>query len=348
MNRGLYISATSLIANQKKLDILSNNLANVNTTGFKKDISLVETFPEKLLSKINDRDTGLRVTGRNAITYETDGQVHTARTDNGYFVINTPNGNSYVKEVRFTVDEEGYLRTYYRDNREDLNTDYENFVANREGNPLQGQVGDIEELLQGNIYYPDSHVIGTMNAGVNFQKVVTDFTAGNIVETGGTYDLALDESGFFKVTGEDGNTYYTRDGSFSTNAEGALITASGELVQGIDGPIYIDGKEVLIRNDGSVIVDGNVVGFLDVVDIDNREFLRKVGDSLYEMAEGVESEEIPYEGEVIQGYLEGSNVNTIQEMVDMITLLREFESGQKIIRMQDEILQKASNEIGRV
>ena len=54
MNRGLYISATSLIANQKKLEVLSNNLANVNTMGFKKDVALTETFPEKLLMKIKD------------------------------------------------------------------------------------------------------------------------------------------------------------------------------------------------------------------------------------------------------------------------------------------------------
>ena len=53
MNRGLYISATSLSANQKRLEVLANNLANVNTTGFKKDVSLTETFPEKLLAKLN-------------------------------------------------------------------------------------------------------------------------------------------------------------------------------------------------------------------------------------------------------------------------------------------------------
>jgi flagellar basal-body rod protein FlgG len=66
------------------------------------------------------------------------------------------------------------------------------------------------------------------------------------------------------------------------------------------------------------------------------------------MAEDVEPEEIPFNGEVLQGYLEGSNVNAIREMVDMITLLREFEAGQKAIRVQDEMLEKSSNEIGRV
>ena len=87
---------------------------------------------------------------------------------------------------------------------------------------------------------------------------------------------------------------------------------------------------------------------MDIVDLENREFLRKIGDNLYRMAEGVDPEEIPFDGEVLQGYLEDSNVNAIQEMVEMITLLREYEAGQKAIRLQDEILEKASNEIGRV
>lgn len=348
MNRGLYISATSLVTNQKRMDVLTNNLSNVNTTGYKKDISLVETFAEKLLSKTSNREPDFRIPTENELTYEENEGVHTARTNNGYFVISTPTGNSYVKEIRFTVDDEGYLSTFYRDGREDVNTDNENYVADTQGNPLQGQAGNIENLLQGNIYYPPSHVIGTMNAGSNFQKIVTDFTHGNIVETGGKLDLALNDSGFFKVSDEDGNTYYTRDGSFTVNEEGELTTSTGELVQGIDGPIYIDGNNISIEEDGTVIVDDYIAGTIDIVDIENREFLRKIGINLYEAAEGVEMEEVPYEGQVLQGYLEGSNVNPINEMVEMITLLREFEAGQKVIRMQDEMLEKASNEIGRV
>lgn len=336
MNRGLYISATSLVANQKRLEVLSNNLANVNTTGYKKDMSLTETFPEKLLSKINGKNDGIRLTGENQVRYETDGRVHTARTDNGYFVVATPMGNSYVKDIRFIIDDEGYLRTYYKDGRDDFKTDYENFITDGNGNPIQGQVGDLEGLLQGIIYNPPSHVIGTMNAGVKFQKLVTDYTQGGMAETGGTFDFALNGSGFFKIAGEEGDTYYTRDGSFIINEEGFLTTLRGDMVQGINGPVNIDG------------VDGNITGALDIVDLENREFLRKIGDNLYQMAEGVEGEEIPFEGEVLQGYLEGSNVNSIQEMVEMITLLREYEAGQKAIRVQDEMLEKSSNEIGRI
>ena len=348
MNRGLYISATSLVANQRKLEVLANNLANVNTTGFKKDVSLIESFPEKLLSKINARKVVPRLGGDNQITYETDGRVHRASTNNGYFVIQTPMGNSYVKDIRFTIDDEGYLRTYYQDGSEDLKTDYENYITDGGGNPVQGQAGDLEGLLQGIVYNPPSHVIGTMSGGINFQKIVMDFTPGNIFETGGSYDLALIGSGFFKIIGEGGDTYYTRDGSFTVNQDGVLSTLRGETVQGIDGPIYVEGEQISIDSNGVVKVDENIIGILDIVDLENREFLRKIGDNLYRMAEGVDPEEIPFDGEVLQGYLEDSNVNAIQEMVEMITLLREYEAGQKAIRLQDEILEKASNEIGRV
>ncbi|MCF6465062.1 flagellar hook-basal body protein [Clostridium sp. Cult2] len=348
MNRGLYINATSLSTNQKKLEVLANNLANVNTTGYKKDLSLTETFPEKLLSKINSQKARPRLRGENQIDYETDGQVHRASTSNGFFVVETPMGNSYVKDIRFIIDEEGYFRTFYQDGRDDYKTDYENFITDGQGNRLQGAVEDVEGLLQGIVYFPPSSVVGTMNAGLKFQKIVTDFTLGNMSETGGTYDLALNDSGFFKVADADGNTYYTRDGSFTINQDGVLITLRGEMVQGIDGDVYIEGNEVSIGADGRVMVNGNVAAILDIVDLENREFLRKIGDNLYQMAEGVEAEEIPYEGEILQGYLESSNVNTIQEMVEMITLLREYEAGQKAIRVQDEMLEKASNEIGRV
>ncbi|NLJ78933.1 MAG: flagellar hook-basal body protein [Tissierellia bacterium] len=346
MNRGLYIGATSLIANQRRLESLSNNLANTNTTGFKRDMLLTESFPEKLLSKINDRRIRPRAMERD-ITYEMDGDIHRARVDNGYFVISTPMGNSYVRDIRFTIDDEGYLRTFYQDGRDALNTDYENYIVDRGGNRLRG-AGNIEALLEGAVYDPHHHVVGTMGAGIKVQKVITDFTQGDMIETGAKYDIALVGPGFFKVAGEDGNIYYTRDGSFTVDSQNRLITSRGEIVQGVEGTIYIAGEDVTIDYYGRIMVDGNMVGTLDIVDIDNREFLRKMGDSLFAMAEGVDPEEVPFQGEVLQGYLEGSNVNAINEMVEMITLLRDFEAGQRAIRVQDEMLEKSANEIARV
>mgnify|MGYP003940482311 FL=1 len=342
----MYIGASSMIANQQRLEVISNNLANVNTTGYKKDYALFESFPEKLLYKINARVNNNQQQP-NQFTFQQDGQTYTATTNNGYFVISSPFGLSYVKEIRFTIDDEGYLKTFYRDGTDQLKTDNECYVCDRQGNPLQG-AGNLEQILQQNIYYPASNVIGTMSAGVNFQKIVTDFTLGELTETGGKLDVALNRSGFFTVVDGEGNTYYTRDGSFQLNEEGALVTSTGHYVQGTNGNIYINGDDISIGRDGTVIVDGNVVGRLDIVDLQNREFLRKVGYNLYQMAEGAEPEEIAYEGEVLQGVIEGSNVNPIDEMVEMITLLREFEVSQKLIRVQDEMLERASNELGRI
>lgn len=346
LNRGLYISATSLLADQKRIDAIANNLSNVNTSGYKKDIVLAESFPEVLLSKINDRPD-FRAPEENEIIYETDGEIHIAHTDGGYFMVETPNGTSYVKDIKFIVDEEGYLKTFYRNEKGEYKTDVENYILGPGGNRIQGG-GNIEGLLEGLVFNPNPRVIGTMSAGVNIQKVVTDFSQGNMLETGGVLDLALNGSGFFKVEGEDGETYYTRDGSFTRNDLGELTTLDGYRVLGSGGPIMINGDELTVAARGQVIVDGLNAGTLDIVDLDNKEYLRKVGNNLYQMAEGEDGEEIPFDGEVLQGYLEESNVDSIREMVEMITLLRNFEAGQKAIRVQDEMLEKSSNEIGRV
>lgn len=347
MNRGLYISGTALMANQKRLEVLANNLSNVNTKGYKKDFALTESFPEVLISKLGgyaDRD---RLAIEDEIIYDTDGEIHTAYTPNGYFVVETPMGPSYVKDIRFVIDEEGYLKTQYKNSLGEYKTDGENYLTDGRGNLLVA-VGDIEELLQGIVYYPNPRVIGTMNGGVKFQKIVTDFTQGEIVETNGIFDLALSGPGFFKIQGEDGEVYYTRDGSFTLNNNSELVTTDGRQVLGLGGPIIINGNDVTITTTGQVIVDGVNVGTLDIVDIENKEFLRKIGDNYYRIIDGEVAEEVAFEGEVLQGYLEGSNVNPINEMVEMITLLRNQEACQKAIRVQDEMLEKSANEIGRV
>lgn len=334
MNRGLYIGATALIANQKRLDVLANNLSNVNTNGYKKDIVLEESFPEVLLKKINDLPEN-KTAGGNGVTVETDGQVYTAHTDNGYFMVKTPLGVSYQKDIEYIVDGEGNLRTFYKNSKGEYKTDGENYIVGQGGNPT--------------VYTPSPNVIGTMGAGVKFQKIVTDFSQGNMVETGGKFDISLNGPGFFKVEDQNGKVFYTRDGSFSMNNQGELVTLEGHRVLGKNGPITIgENGDIEVTKDGQVISNGKTLDTLDIVDLDNGEYLRKIGNNLYKMIDGVEGEEIPFNGEVLQGYLEGSNVDSIKELVEMITLMRNFESCQKVIRIQDEMLEKSANEIGRV
>ncbi|MCK9443983.1 MAG: flagellar hook-basal body protein [Tissierellaceae bacterium] len=346
MNRGLYIGATSLLANQKKLDVLSNNLANINTSGYKRDISLTESFPEKLLIKINREPEVRNMSRRNIDPVENDQGIYTARTQDGYFVVETPTGKSYVKEIKFVVDEEGYLKTSYKNLDDENKTDHENYIIDVAGNRIQAGE-DMQNLLQGVVYYPAPYVIGTMSGGVKFQKLFIDFTPGNIIDTGGKLDLALKDFGFFKIQGEEGDNLYTRGGSFALTG-GYLTDLDGRRVLGQNGEIYLGQGNIDISSNGEVRVDDVYVDTLDIVNIDNTEHLRKRGDNLFYVVENGEIQELPYEGEVLQGHLETSNMNPLSGMVEMVNLLREFEASQKVIRMQDEMLEKAATEIGRV
>jgi flagellar basal-body rod protein FlgF len=348
LDRGLYIAATSLSANQKRLEVLSNNLANMNTTGYKKDVSLLESFPEVLLSKINDRPDMNFQNRDDSITYETDGEVHTAHAESGYFKIETPMGTSYVKDIRFIVDEDGYLKTFYKDEKDEYKTDGENYILDRNGNRIRGQGGNLENLIRGIAFYPPPKVIGTMNAGVKFQKIITDFSQGSLNETGSMFDLALKGPGFFKVQGEDGRTYYTRDGSFTIDNDGYMKTLEGYRLLGRGGAIRVEGEDFHVSKDGRISSNGMDIGYIDIVDIGNKEYLRKIGNNIYGILDDVNPEEIPFTGEVLQGFLEDSNVDGIKEMVEMITLLRDYEANQKVIKMHDEMLEKDANEIGRV
>ena len=335
------------MTNQRRMDVISNNLANANTNGFKKDISIAESFPEKLLAKLSRTPERGNILGENNIVYEANGEIHRARTEQGYFMVETSRGRSYIKDIKFTVSDDGYLKTSYKDLDDVNKTDYENYILDRNGNRVQGGAGDIEALLAGMVYNPPSHVVGTMSGGVRYQKNVIDFTQGNIIDTGGKLDFALKGDGFFKVQGGEGETLYTRNGSFTIN-EGFLTDLDGNRILGQGGEIAIrNNGELIITSSGQILIDEENIGQLDVVNIENKEFLRKRGDNLFYMVEGEDPIEGQFNGEVLQGHLETSNMDSIRGMVEMITLLRDFEANQKIVKMQDEMLEKAATEIGK-
>lgn len=333
------------MTNQRKLDVLSNNLANINTTGFKKDISLAESFPEKLLAKVSGQNEFSSMPTGQPMEYANEDGIYRARTADGYFSVSSDGGRSYVKEIEFVVDDEGYLKTSYKNLNDENKTDAENYILNRDGSRIEAG-DDVEAQLNASIYNPPLHVIGTMSGGVRFQKIFTDFTPGNIMETGSPFDFALKGDGFFKVS-KDGETRYTRNGSF-TVSQGYLTDLDGNRVLGSGGEIALDGGELSVSSDGNISLDGRDLGTLDIVNLTNKEFLRKIGDNLFAVLEGEDPGEEAFTGEVLQGHLENSNMNPITGMVEMINLLRDFEMGQKVIRMQDEMLEKAATEIGRV
>jgi flagellar basal-body rod protein FlgG len=283
MLRGIYTGASGMLAQQHRLDALSNNLANVDVTGYKKDTSVHKAFPEMLMRRFDD-----------------DG-VH-----------NFPLGSIDVA-------------------------------------PIVGKIG----------------------TGVEYNESYTIFTQGSLKQTENPFDMALENDGFFSIETNDGERY-TRNGSFILGKEGYLLTKDGYQVLGENGPIQIKA------NNFTIDVNGNVFQNLDFADDPQRmvsieentwdktelvdtlkivgfsghgnRFITKQGNSLWAAtsesgpAEIIQGSKRPT---VRQGFLEGSNVNAVSEMVNMIEVNRAYEANQKVISTQDSLLDKLINTAAR-
>lgn len=257
MVRGLYTAYTGMINQQKRLDTVTNNLANASTTGFKREGLTSKSFDQMLTVKLNDL----------SVPYLNEG-------------------------------------------------------------------------------------IGKMSLGVKIGENYTDYSRGSLKETGNTYDLALAGNGFFTIsyTDKKGNTSekYTRDGEFTMDSEGYLRTLEGDYVQGEGGDIMIpvETSEVSIRDNGDIYADGEYVDSLRIVDFEDYNNIEKFGENLYNVVDGAAETEST--AAVKQGYLEMSNINVVKEMVEMITISRAYESNQKLIQTEDDMLDKSVNQIGKV
>ena len=194
--------------------------------------------------------------------------------------------------------------------------------------------------------------MGTVNPGVRIGETYTDWEEGPFKETGNTYDLALSGNGFFNIeyTDKQGNTTtkYSRDGSFTLNVDGALVTEDGDFVLDTAGNhIVIDPTHYAeINYQGEIWQDGNLAATIAVTDFENYDYLAKFGENLYDAVEG--ATQTDSDARVISGYLEQSNVNTVYEMVSMIAIQRQYESNQKVIKTMDESLRIATNDLGKV
>ena len=260
MIRGLYTGASGMRAQEHRLDALSNNLANVDLNGYKRDISVHKAFPELLIRRFED-----------------DG------------VFRFPAGS---------VD-----------------------VA-----PLVGKLG----------------------TGVEYNESYTVFEQGSLKATENTFDLALDNAGFFVVDTPQG-LRYTRNGSFWLGKERILETKDGFPVLGEGGIIRISKDLVSIDKLGRIWeretteADAELLDTIRVVDFPRRRFLQKQGTSFWTENENSgfarDLEESDRPG-VLQGFLEGSNVNPVTEMVNMIEVNRAYEANQKVILTHDSLLSR--------
>ncbi len=179
------------------------------------------------------------------------------------------------------------------------------------------------------------------------ENIYIDYSTGPTTQSGNTLDLALEGDGFFAVTTPQG-TAYTRQGNFRTAPDGTLVTADGYPVQGANGTtITLLGSHVEINSKGAITVDGADAGALSVVDFPKPYTLTKIGSALFKPMDGQAAPQAAT-AQVQQGRIEGSNVDSITEMVQMIETNRYFEACSKIIKSFDDIESKAANEIGKV
>lgn len=180
------------------------------------------------------------------------------------------------------------------------------------------------------------------------QDQFTDFSQGELNETGNRLDLAISGEGLFTIQTTEGIAY-TRNGSFTLNENYSLVDYLGNPVLGEGGEISINGAEVIVNRFGEVEVDGKSVGKLKIVVFEDDTKLRKAGNSLFYPSDDKVKPQLPTKPYLIsQGYLETSNVNLVQEMITMIALSKEFEANQKIIQTNDELMRREAREIGKV
>ncbi len=198
--------------------------------------------------------------------------------------------------------------------------------------------------------------------GVRPIAIARNFTQGNMEATGSNMDLMIDGNGFFMVAKSQDEVAYTRDGSFKTSStdEGViLVTSDGYPVLSADGehviiPDGVDIKSVSITADGRFLYNlpngtSEDLGFsLAIAQFSNTQGLEAIGGNLYRptVASGeavMEAEGNVVQSNVVQGYLEMSNVQVAEEMVKLIVAQRAYELNSKIIQSSDEMLQQANN-----
>lgn len=265
MVKGLYTAYMGMTVEQKKMDRLTNNMANVDTNGYKKQGMAARSFADQLAFRIKDTSA-----------------------------YNLPRG------------------------------------------------------------------LGDITFGATPGMTYIDFEPGDFKVTDNSNDFAIDGKGFFAIQMSDGlqgsTVNLTRDGAFLVNEEGYLVTKAGEFVLSRDGalrggmneadrvridptiPYTVDENGVIYQNDAQVTQIG-------VVDVDDYRNLREQANNMFYPEGG---QIIASNASVLQGVLEGSNVNVIDEMVEMIKVTRAYEANQKLIQTIDGDLERAVTQVGRV
>jgi flagellar basal-body rod protein FlgG len=266
MVKGLYTAYTGMVNEQKRLDVISNNMANASTTGYKREGMVNQSFDQQLAIRIKDTSS----------------------------------------------------------------------------HSLPRKTGDV-------------------TLGVKVGETYTNWDQGSYQVTDNDTDLALGGNGFFAIsyTNKQGETSikYTRDGAFTVDNDGYLRTSDGDYVLNRNGALNSDNtaanyvrvdpdQSFTVDTQGYIFQNNQLVGQIGVVDFADYNYISKYGENLYDIVDG--GQVIASDASVEQGCLEASNVNVVDEMVELITISRAYEAGQKVIQTEDSTLDKAVNTVGRV
>jgi len=203
--------------------------------------------------------------------------------------------------------------------------------------------------------------VGELSIGSQVQKLTYDFSQGALDRTGNVFDLAIQGDGFFKIQSSDGGFSYTRNGSFTLNNNGNLVTKDGDFVLDDKGkPIKIKTNDVVMHSLNDIIItedgqiqlsnDQNQISMqkVGVYDFANKEDLVCIGGSKFKPAEGVINPEVkPSKFSIQQGCLEMSNANVVNEMMRTISTSRNYESLSKVVKNDGELLSQVMR-VGRL
>lgn len=193
-------------------------------------------------------------------------------------------------------------------------------------------------------------MIGTMGTGALVAGTVTDHTPGKVKETGNETDIMINGPGFFAVKapapGEPERIGYTRSGSFKVDGEGYLTDGGGRRILGEAGEIMVGSDSFKVSSDGTIEVAGATVDKLRLVEFDDLNSLSKESEGIYIDTRGTGRQAASTT--VSQGFLEMSNVNVVDETVNLVSLMRTYEANQRLILTYDEILSKAVNQVGNI
>lgn len=196
--------------------------------------------------------------------------------------------------------------------------------------------------------------IGALSVGSQVQKLTYDFSQGTLTKTEGTFDVAIEGDGFFKVRSSGGDISYTRNGSFTMNNNGNLVTKDGDYVlDGQNQPIKIQTNgvvmhsmnDIIINEDGQIeLMNNNIPTMLQrigVYDFGNKEDMVCIGGSKFKPASTNMNPEVkPTKFRIVQGSLEMSNANSVNEMIKTINTSRNYETLSKVIKSSADSLEE--------